>query len=58
MINLSVNLDETVGESFFYELDVLIKKRHQPCSLDEFIAMEMELYRKNLNMKEGCHCAA
>lgn len=46
MRKLAVKLDETVGDDFFASLDSQLAGAAAPCSLDEFMALEMSLYQR------------
>ncbi len=58
MKNLSVNLDEGLDDGFFRQLDLMVKRSLSPCSLDEFMDMEMDLYCRRSSSGCTCHCSS
>lgn len=54
MSKLAMKLDETVSDSFFSDLEaILFEKGHEACSLDEFMSLEMDLYRRHGGADRG-----
>ena len=53
MKNMSVMLDEAVDTRFFSEIDDLVRNNLPFPSLDEFMRIEMTLYRSHTNEDNG-----
>ncbi len=55
MRKLAVKLDETVSDSFFSDLEVILSEKVQRvCSLDEFMNLEMNLYCRYRKVEGNC----
>ena len=53
MKNMSVMLDEAVDTRFFSEIDDLVRNNLPFPSLDEFMRIEMTLYRSHTHEDNG-----